>query len=364
MRCRRGGEARRAAVLGVPGDVPTIQGAIDAAVDRRHGARRAGDVRREHRLPRQGDHGHVRPRARGKTILDGGARQAVAFFLSGERRAATLSGFTIRNGLGTGVLIIDSSPTITGNVITGNVGCQGGGMVIRLSGAIVSGNRIVHNTDVGCGGEGLDGGGIDVEGSHVTITDNVIAYNANGLDGGGIALFGAHKGTRIERNVIHGNRAGRYGGGIAVLNRSEPFIADNVIYRNSAAMGGGIGAVLRVDAGPGRLFNNTIANNRGREQGSELYLDGAYHHGGVANNILFTSFGTSSLYCVAPIGSSFSSNVLHATNGATVQGACTSPVGIRGNVDFDPLFLDAGAADFRLQAVSPAIDAGDASRDP
>jgi hypothetical protein len=46
-------------VIMVPGDNPTIQGAIDAAAP--GDTVLAGDILREHQLPREGDHGGERP---------------------------------------------------------------------------------------------------------------------------------------------------------------------------------------------------------------------------------------------------------------------------------------------------------------
>ncbi|HEY1268228.1 MAG TPA: choice-of-anchor Q domain-containing protein, partial [Candidatus Binatia bacterium] len=50
-----------------------------------------------------------------------------------------------------------------------------------------------------------------------------------------------------------------------------------------------------------------------------------------------------------------------STQGDSYAGNCTNQTGINGNISTDPLFVDGGAGDYRLQASSPLIDAGNNS---
>jgi Protein of unknown function (DUF1565) len=64
------------------------------------------------------------------TTIDGGANGSVVTFNTGETQNSKLSGFTITNGLqngfwGAGIYISAASPTIIGNLITGNHGAVG-----------------------------------------------------------------------------------------------------------------------------------------------------------------------------------------------------------------------------------------------
>jgi hypothetical protein len=78
------------------------------------------------------------------TIIDGGNDFApVVRFISGEGRGSALNGFTLQNGRvgvdspvkGGGIVIQSSSPTITNNVIRNNQACSGGGIGIDSFGS-------------------------------------------------------------------------------------------------------------------------------------------------------------------------------------------------------------------------------------
>jgi parallel beta-helix repeat protein len=255
-----------AATLNVPQDFQSIQAAIDAA--------------------RNGDTVLVGPgtyveniKFEGKaitvtsvqgptlTVIDGNRADSVAIFASGEGPASVLNGFTLRNGRssvgapgfgeGGGLRIAFSSPTITGNVITGNAACDGAGVSISFGSPLIQGNAVTDNTREGCSG-GTGGGGIVVRGAgSARILANAISNNIMvGAGGGGIALFAAGTPT-IQSNVISGNSASgifpcAHGGGISMVNASDVDIVNNVIVGNSAGCGGGIAwLVPSGNRGPG-----------------------------------------------------------------------------------------------------------------
>ena len=79
------------------------------------------------------------------TIIDGGGIALVVSFTTDEARTSVLRGFTVTNGAhgiggyqGIGIYVDQASPTIVGNVVTGNSAppTQGGGVGIGASTAL------------------------------------------------------------------------------------------------------------------------------------------------------------------------------------------------------------------------------------
>jgi hypothetical protein len=107
-----------------------------------------------------------------------------------------------------------SEPTITNNVIRGNRGRYGGGIVLFHSAGIVRNNLIVDNT----GGEDFGGAGLWVVGGlsyrlstlveHNTIVNNKSATSdsaARGMKGRGGALIAAGTKVVFRSNIVWGN---------------------------------------------------------------------------------------------------------------------------------------------------------------
>ena len=210
------------------------------------------------------------------TIIDGGSpvnpdSASVVTFISGEDTTSVLEGFTLTNGTGTivppdpnaggGIYCENhSSPTITGNKITGNTATYGAGMTCYLScSPIITGNTITANIADSSGG-GIEcygnsfayiannaitgnvarwGGGIIVQNvSSPAIIGNTITSNSANLHGGGIALYDLSSPT-IEDNLISNNTASGYGGGIECWGNCSPVIKHCVIDSNAAGNRGG-----------------------------------------------------------------------------------------------------------------------------
>ncbi|MBO0859818.1 MAG: hypothetical protein J2P21_15410, partial [Chloracidobacterium sp.] len=213
------------------------------------------------------------------TIIDGGDAYPVVSFISGEGRGSTINGFTLQNGRaalwGGGVNVQGSSPTITNNVIRNNQACQGGGVGILSGSPLIQRNTITSNIIFCSGSGGIGGGvGIGIEGaSFVEILDNVISNNVsdNGLgnSGGGIYMYGTG-GPIIKRNIIRGNSVDGWGGGIWLVLVTDAVIVQNLITGNHAYEGGGLYWIV---GEPGaKLVNNTIADNDAVSNGSGLYI--------------------------------------------------------------------------------------------
>lgn len=151
-----GARSAGADMIEVPLHVPTIQGAIDIAVD--------------------GDTVLVAPGTYveninflGKaitvtsesgpevTIIDGNGIDSVVKFISGEKLSAKLHGFTLQNGdalRGGGIYIDFSSPTISDSKIVDNTGCLGLGIYISTGSPVIRRNIIKNNRHTICHGGG------------------------------------------------------------------------------------------------------------------------------------------------------------------------------------------------------------------
>jgi len=242
------------------------------------------------------------------TIIDGRNANPVVIFTSGEGRDSILNGFTLQNGNnqgiapGGGIRIQGSSPTITNNVIKNNRACDGGGIGSSLGSPLIQLNTITSNSPISC--VGGNGGGINIQGASsvetldVEILDNVISKNGSVGGGGGIFLSGV--GTPIvKRNIIKENVAASrgWGGGIYISTGSYALIVQNLIAGNHAFDGGGLYWLVPSGARGPILVNNTIADNTATSSRSGIVADGADGRTELTNNIIVAKPGQTGLYC-------------------------------------------------------------------
>jgi len=352
-----------AATIHVPANQPTIQAGINAA---KNGDRVV--VARGTYFENINFAGKaitvVASGGRTVTIIDGGHAGRVVTFDSGEGRESVLEGFTVQNGNasleGGGIYIFNASPTIKLNTVTNNVACgSGAGIAVEFSSALVQNNVISSNSESGCTG-GL-GGGLYVGGAgSALVTGNTIQKNSATF-GGGMALFATTTPT-LENNVIHGNVATdqtSQGGGLWIVDSSEALLVQNLIYNNTATQGAGAYVSVSGDT-PGPTFiNNTIVGTASSLQSSALYAS-ISQQGLFYNNLMIGASGTSAVYCYTSLYETtpiFTNNDAYSPNGAGLTGSCASQSGQTGNLSVNPMFV--AAANFRLRARSPAIDAGD-----
>jgi hypothetical protein len=270
------------------------------------------------------------------TIIDGNSSGSVITLAGIEDASCVIEGFTIRNGyapLGGGIRCNWAAATIRNNVITSNTAYGtypdggGGGGIFATSGDVLF-NHITSNT------AGYRGGGIGAS-SYGIVCGNLIEYNQvipppgpNSSIGGGVDGI-----TNLLGNTIRFNNAA-YGGGVAFTNH----VTGNLIVNNTANYGGGIAEPFSVVCG------NTIADNTGvYDSGGVLFVDQSTFF---TNNIVW--------------GNSAPLHPQHEPHPeqfffSCVQGGAAGGVG---NLNTDPLFVDAANGDYRLQAESPCIDAG------
>src|ERR1051325_4218525 len=221
--------AANAAIRRVPADYPTIQQAINAAVN--------GDtvlvapgVYTEN-INFLGKAITVTSEAGSQvTIIDGGHLGTVVTFNSGEAASSVLNGFTLRNGDshtgarfdGGGIIVLNASPVITNNFIAGHRRpADGGWTVVENGSPVIRNNTITNNMTSG------NGGGIEVGFASPIIQGNQISNNQSGSAGGGISVGGSSA-ALITGNLIKGNSA-EFGGGIELFASGPAVILNNVI---------------------------------------------------------------------------------------------------------------------------------------
>jgi hypothetical protein len=208
-------------------------------------------------------------------------------------------------------------------------------------------NGQVRNAAVGSGISGLHAGselvgmyvhhnatnGLAFCGQGVTIRDSEMSFNGSY----GIQLYdpgtpGCATNTAIFKNRIHDNQSN---GGVLLGGGDNVQFYNNLVYGN---VGGGIKPVRYGPPTNVKIYNNTIYNNTadgiivaGDATGTEL-----------VNNILYLN----------PVAITDSGvGTIMTTNLCGAPGVGCEKVG-------DPLFVNAGAGNFQLQALSPARNAG------
>ena len=311
------------------------------------------------------------------TTIDGGARGSVVTFSTGEGPTSVLIGFTVRNGLqdglfGGGIYIASASPTITGNIITGNHAAVGCGIYVGGGSPLIQNNTITGNDQTGAGDGGQGGGGILVSGgssfpANPQITGNTITNNsvARGGNGGGISVM-YFSSPLIRGNLIQGNGAYNFGGGVALQSYNSPVLMQNLIV-NNVSLGGGSGGGLYIspasDSTPTIVTNNTIIANSAYDSTSGVDVGGFGQYATFTNNIIVAAAGQNAVSCNSLYSSAspvFSYNDAFTASGSAWAGICDTTSN-PGNISVDPLFMSPANNDFHLQAASPAVNAGNNS---
>ena len=310
-----------AATLHVPGDSPTIQGAIQLAQPGDSVVVAAGtyseNLTMRSGILIRGTSGAA------ATIVDG--RYLGPVILCSQAQDFTIEDLTIRRGN-----------------MSGYPG--GAGISMNYSSGIFSRCVIADNL------AGRDGGGIAVVDSRATIQhclfENNSAATGAFLDGG--AIFGYRSVLVVEDSRLVDNLA-HEGGGIAVAEFSTAVVRRCVLARNEATAIGPAGGAIIVNFSDAQILSNTIVENRTPLTGASVALLHGHTITG-ERNIVALATGNG-LAC--GLTTTISCNDVWGSAGTDYVGCSPGP----SNLSADPLFCDLATLDLRLDQASPCAPA-------
>jgi hypothetical protein len=239
---------------------------------------------------------------------------------------------------GAGMANISSNPTMTNCSFTSNRAYEYGGGMLNWdnSSPTVKDCNFSGNTTEN------DGGGMyNYLWSSPTVTNCIFTSNRAYDDGGG--MYNNVSSPTVTNCIFTSNRAYDDGGGM-YNDASSPTVTNCIFYGNNAegsAYNAGGGMYNYNNSDP-TLTNCTFYSNSAEEVAGGIYN---YDNQTVTNCILWYNTG-------AEIAGEWGT-----VNYSCLQG--TLPPGT-GNINADPLFVDAGGGNLRLEVVgSPCVDTGD-----
>ncbi len=259
----------------------------------------------------------------------------------------TFSGNFSSNGNGGGMHNNDnSSPKLTNVTFSGNEAPshQGGGMLNDYSSPTL--------TDVAFSANSASyGGGMSNSHSQPTLTNVTFSGNSASQYGGG-GMYNYYSSPTLTDVIFSGNSASQYGGGMRNYESSSPTLTNVVFSGNYAKFGGGMSNEVFNNT---TLTNVTFSGNSATSDGSGIYnfwysnltLKNVILWGGSAPRIRNYSDSTATI--------SYSD-----IQGCIVSGVWQSSCGTDGggNIDADPLFVNASGGNLRLGFGSQVIDSG------
>ncbi len=303
-------------IINVPGSQPTIQAAINTAVN-------------------------------GDTVLVETGTYMENINFRGKNIVVTSRFFQTNNPVTIYNTIINGSTPVnadTASVVI--ISSQEDSTAVLQGFAITGGGGTRWNDEHGPGNFYREGGGILIQYSSPVIQNNIIynnliTNNTNVVSTGGGGMRIGDSYPRIYNNIIYGN-TGKYGAGV-VFNHSGFDMKNNVICANFGSNSYGSGSGVWINGNgtrPKLLENNTIANNTALNGTGGIFQSGSTTF---RNNIIWGNTpgaqiqgsGASVSYC-------------------DIQGGFTGA----GNINLDPMFNDSS---FVLQTGSPCVDKGDSS---
>ena len=267
---------------------------------------------------------------------------------------ATLSNvaFTSNSTSGSGDgggLVSTGTATLTNVTFTGNSAGSGGGVYSYSVPGYILGTTNLTNVAFTSNSAGSGGGLTNFDGT-VNLTNVTFGDNLGGSAGGG--LFNDGDGTATLTDVsFTGNSADSGDGGGLYNSALGTATQTNVVFYGNRAgdQGGGV-----FNDGTATLTNTSFSGNSANPNYGFYSSDGLYNQGTttIKNSILWGDSG-GEIY-----DRPGSSGMI--VSFSDVQGGYSGT----GNINADPLYVDAAHGDLHLQAGSPAIDAGTNSGAP
>ncbi|MBN1338685.1 MAG: hypothetical protein JXA03_05140 [Bacteroidales bacterium] len=203
----------------------------------------------------------------------------------------------------------------------------GGGVCLEYSEAMIRNCHFEANSSTGVGG------GLSFEYSDPVIENNIFFDNYSAIGGGLVALRSDGE-KPLDNNLVNGNQALFFGGGIALIEATVLF-ANNTVTGNYSSAGGG----LYFNSGCFSVFKNCIlwGNQDGGGGGGQVYI--------------WDTFSAPEFYYCDVQGGE---QAFGGTGGL--------PGGFIGvyedNIELDPKFAGSGLHPYSLQGNSPCLDAG------
>lgn len=334
------------------------------------------------------------------TTIDADDSGTVVTCISGEGPETAIDGFTITGGSaqnGGGMRNEVSRPTVTNCILTSNTATsKGGGMYNLVSSPTVTNCILAGNTASFVGGGMYNalgsprltdcifsentasaGGGMWNLSSSTKITNCTFTHNTttNPFEGGG-GMFNQSSSPSVMHCSFIAN-GGAHGGAMRNRGRTHATVTNCIFERNTAFAGGG--AIHSQGLGTNPIFINCVFNSNEAASGGAIMNTGnaaptvsnCTFSGNVANigGAVFNENSSPTLVNCILWGDSAQEIFDDFESAATViysdvQGGWSG----EGNIDADPLFVDADGPDdipgneddnLRLQPGSPCIDAAD-----
>jgi hypothetical protein len=177
------------------------------------------------------------------------------------------------------------------------------------------------------------GGGIYLYQSSPTIL-NCVFHDHLGYLGPGV--YANHRSHPVIAYCAFRDNEGYLGGAIAAYVDCNPLIYNNVIHDNAAVSGG---AILALNSAPVILRNTIVANAASDAGGGAVYLDSSPAL--IEGNVVAHNEGAGAFFCIDDDRpATLRGNIVWANAGASERSRCPEFLGLDGNREGEPLFID------------------------